>query len=115
MPDHAIVAADVSGTITHWSAGSEALFGYSRENAVGRALDLIVPEPLRDRHWAGFRRAMLAPRLKDLAADIPVLCADAEVRIFAGRLLVLSDGLGQAVGALGIFTAEGSTGVRPFG
>jgi PAS domain S-box-containing protein len=115
MPDHAIVAADVGGTIIYWSAGAEALFGYGRENAVGRALDLIVPGPLRDRHWAGFRRAMLAPQVKDLAADIPVLCADAEVRTFPGRLLVLSDGLGRAVGALGIFTAAGSTGVRPFG
>jgi PAS domain S-box-containing protein len=115
MPDHAIVATDASGTITYWSTGAEALFGHSRESAMGRTLDLIVPEPLRDRHWAGFRRAMLAPRVKDLAADIPVLCADAEVRTFPGRLLVLSDGLGQAVGALGIFTAEGSTGLRPFG
>jgi PAS domain-containing protein len=115
MPDHAIVAADVNGTITYWSSGAETLLGYSRESAVGRTLDLIVPEPLRDRHWAGFHRAMLAPQVKDLAADIPVLCADAAVRIFPGRLLILSDGLGQAVGALGIFTADGSTGLRPFG
>jgi PAS domain S-box-containing protein len=115
MPGHAVVAADASGMITYWSAGAEALFGYRRQDAVGRTVDLIVPGPLRDRHWAGFRRAMLAPQVKDMAADIPVLCADAEVRIFPGRLLVLSDGLGQAIGALGIFTAGGSTGIRPFG
>ncbi len=31
-----------------------------------------------------------------------------------GRLLVLSDGLGLAIGAMGIFTPHGSTGIRPF-
>lgn len=53
--------------------------------------------------------------LKDLAADLPVLCADGEVRSYAGRLLVLSDGLGTALGAMAIYASEGSTGVAPFG
>jgi hypothetical protein len=57
---------------------------------------------------------MEAPRVKDLAADIPVQCADGQVREFAGRLLVLSDGLGAALGAIGIFAADGSTGIKPF-
>ena len=34
---------------------------------------------------------------------------------FAGRLLVLSDGLGVALGAVGIFAADGTTGIKPFG
>jgi len=55
------------------------------------------------------------PTIKDLAADLPVLCADGEVRHFAGRLLVLSDGLGTAIGALAIYASAGTTGVQPFG
>jgi hypothetical protein len=77
-------------------------------------VDLIVPEHLRDAHWAGFHRAMASPEVKDLAADLPVLCADGCVREFAGRLLALSDGLGTAIGAIAIYRPEGSTGVRPF-
>jgi PAS domain S-box-containing protein len=112
--DHAIVVTDADGTITSWSAGAEKLFGHSASTALGQSLDLIVPEALRARHWAGFQRAMEAPQVKDLAADIPVLCADGQVKEFAGRLLVLSDGLGTALGAMGIFAADGTTGIKPF-
>ena len=107
VTDHAIVVADADGTITWWSRGAEVLFGHSAAAALGQSLDLIVPDALRARHWAGFRRAMQAP-------DIPVLCADGQVKEFAGRLLVLSDGLGAALGAMGIFAADGTTGIKPF-
>ncbi len=118
MTDHAIVVVDTDGHITYWSPGAEALFGHRAADALGQSLDLIVPSALRARHWAGFRRAMRAPQVKDLAADIPVLCADGadgQVQQFAGRLLVLSDGLGVALGAVGIFAADGTTGIKPFG
>ena len=115
VTDHAIVVVDTVGHITQWNPGAEALFGHSAAFALGQSLDLIVPAALRARHWAGFRRAMQAPQVKDLAADIPVLCADGQVKQFAGRLLVLSDGLGVALGAMGIFAADGTTGFRPFG
>jgi PAS domain S-box-containing protein len=115
VTDHAVVVVDTDGHITRWSPGAEALFGHSAADALGQTLDLIVPGALRARHWAGFWRAMQAPQVKDLAADIPVLCADGQVKQFPGRLLVLSDGLGFALGAVGIFAAEGTTGIKPFG
>jgi PAS domain S-box-containing protein len=115
VTDYAIVVADVNGIITSWNRGAEVLFGRSAAAALGQSLELIVPAELRARHWAGFRRAMEAPVVKDLAADIPVLCGDGQVREFAGRLLVLSDGLGVALGAMGIFAAHGTTGIKPFG
>lgn len=58
---------------------------------------------------------MAHPQVKDLAADLPVLCADGQEGHFPGRLLVLCDGLGTAVGAMAIYAPAGSTGVRPFG
>jgi PAS domain S-box-containing protein len=54
----AIVFADAEGVIRLWNAGAEALFGLSREEAIGRTLDLIVPERHRDLHWEGYRRVM---------------------------------------------------------
>jgi PAS domain S-box-containing protein len=115
MEQHALVAADVEGVIVQWSAGAEELFGYRADEVVGRPVDVIVPEHLREAHWRGFSRAMAAPQVKDMAADLPVLCADGQVRTFAGRLLALSDGLGVALGALAIYARSGTTGVRPFG
>jgi len=115
VDDHAIVTVDTQGVVRSWNKGAETLFGYMSAEAVGRSLDLIVPAELAEAHWAGFTRAMAEPKLKDLAADLPVHCADGEVRHFAGRLVVLLDGLGEAVGATAIFAATGTTGVRPFG
>ena len=34
------------------------MFGFAASEAVGRSLDLIVPDNLRARHWAGYRRVM---------------------------------------------------------
>ena len=112
---HAIVTVDTQGVIRSWDKGAETLFGHTSTEAVGQSLDLIVPAELTEARWAGFRRAMAAPKLKDLAADLPVRCADGKVRHFAGRLVVLLDGLGEAVGATAIFAVTGTTGVRPFG
>ena len=54
----AIVAADREGIIRFWNPGAERLFGYTGDEAVGRSLDLIVPERLRARHWQGYERVM---------------------------------------------------------
>jgi PAS domain S-box-containing protein len=112
---HAIITTDRDGTIVGWDAGAEALFGHPAAQAVGRPVDMVIPGHLREAHWAGFHRAMRAPTVRDRAADLPVLCADGEVRTFAGRLLVLSDALGVALGAMAIYTDVGTTGIRPFG
>jgi PAS domain S-box-containing protein len=54
----AIVAADQDGIVRFWNPGAERLFGYSPDETIGRSLDLIIPERLRERHWEGFRRVM---------------------------------------------------------
>jgi PAS domain S-box-containing protein len=56
--DDAVVVADASGAIRYWNSGSEAMFGHTREEAMGASLDIIIPEKLRDRHWEGYRRVM---------------------------------------------------------
>ena len=54
----AVVIADADGTIVFWNRGATALFGWDADEAVGQSMDLIIPERLRDRHWAGYRRVM---------------------------------------------------------
>jgi PAS domain S-box-containing protein len=65
MPDHfdpaeflsvtgdAVVAANAGGEIIYWNPAAIRLFGYTQEEALGRPLDLIIPERLRERHWSG--------------------------------------------------------------
>ena len=50
----AIVATDREGRITFWNPGAERIFGFTVEEATGASLDIIIPENLRARHWAGY-------------------------------------------------------------
>src|SRR5437016_2363733 len=53
----AVIYADDTGTIMRWNHAAAALFGYSAAEALGRNLDLIIPEHLRAAHWRGFEAA----------------------------------------------------------
>jgi PAS domain S-box-containing protein len=54
----AIIYADREGVIRYWNPGAERLFGFAAAEAMGRSVDIIIPEPQRARHWAGFRKVM---------------------------------------------------------
>lgn len=56
-PD-AVLFVDRQGIIRFWNAGAERIFGFSETEATGKSLDLIIPEDLRERHWAGFRESI---------------------------------------------------------
>jgi len=60
----AIVYADRDGLIRVWSPGAAALFGFDASEALGRSLDIIIPEHLRAAHWAAFHRAIAAGRTR---------------------------------------------------
>ena len=52
----AIVTVDSSGKIVHWNPSAQALFGYPQHEAVGMALNLLLPQRWRERHNADFAR-----------------------------------------------------------
>ncbi|WOP18171.1 PAS domain S-box protein [Raineyella sp. LH-20] len=53
-----IIVVDVAGTITHWNHKAEDLFGFTADQAIGRSVEIIIPERLRTDHWHGFDAAM---------------------------------------------------------
>ena len=57
MPD-AIIYADADGMIRRWNRGATRIFGFTEAEALGRSLDVIIPENLRERHWQGYRATM---------------------------------------------------------
>jgi PAS domain S-box-containing protein len=57
MPE-ALIFSDPEGTIKLWNAGAEFLFGYAADDALGRSLNLIIPDHLRKAHWDGFQQAI---------------------------------------------------------
>ncbi len=63
----AFVSMDAEGLITGWNAAAEQIFGWSREEAIGRPLaDTIIPPEARQAHSRGlehFRRSGAGPIL----------------------------------------------------
>lgn len=66
----AIVAADADGIIRFWNPGAERIFGFAADEAMGRSLDLIIPERLRERHWHGFRQVAASGESRYGEADV---------------------------------------------
>lgn len=69
MPD-ALIVADAEGAIRFWNAGAERLFGFTAGEALGQSLDIIIPERLRARHWAGFDQTMRTGQSRYGAGDL---------------------------------------------
>ncbi|HZV65056.1 MAG TPA: PAS domain-containing protein [Telluria sp.] len=53
-----IVVCDAAGAIILWNAAATHIFGFTPEEALGKSLDLIIPERQRQRHWDGYHKTM---------------------------------------------------------
>jgi PAS domain S-box-containing protein len=97
----AIVATDRDGIIRHWNKGAERIFGHSAAEAVGKSLDLIIPENLRARHWEGYRHVMQTGRSRygegDLLA-VPGLRKDGTRVSLEFTVAMIRDEAGEMVG-----------------
>ena len=60
----AVIYADRAGLIQRWNSGASAVFGFAAGEALGRNLDLIIPERLRAAHWRGYDAAMASGSLR---------------------------------------------------
>ena len=75
-------------------------------------MELIIPEAYRDRHWVAFRSALERGSLSfdPALANIPVALHDGTVTRFPARLSLLRNAKGEAIGAIGVFSADDGTG-----
>ena len=51
--DAVIIAAN-DGTILEWNAAATRIFGWTREQAVGENIDMMIPDNQKDAHWTGY-------------------------------------------------------------
>lgn len=54
----AVVVCDAAGAIIVWNDAAVRMFGFPREDALGKSLDIIIPERQRQRHWDGYNKSM---------------------------------------------------------
>jgi PAS domain S-box-containing protein len=66
----AVIYADAEGRICFWNMGAERVFGFSESEALDQSLDIIIPENLRQRHWAGYDETMRTGQTRYGAGDL---------------------------------------------
>lgn len=68
-PD-AVVAINGAGRIARVNARTEALFGYSREELLGKAVEVLLPERFRERHAAHRLGYSANPRTRPMGSGL---------------------------------------------
>ena len=53
-----IMASDAQGLITLWNPACERMFGFTQADALGKSLDLIIPQRQQKPHWDGYHKTM---------------------------------------------------------
>lgn len=53
-----LVVCDAAGTIVFWNAAATRIFGFTQDDALGKSLDLIIPQRQQQRHWDGYHKTM---------------------------------------------------------
>lgn len=103
-PD-AIIYADSQGVIAFWNKGAERIFGFSEAEAIGKSLDIIIPENLRRRHWDGFAETVRTGKTRYGAGDVlavPALRKDGSRISIEFTILPFSDQAGRILGMAAI-------------
>jgi PAS domain S-box-containing protein len=101
----AIVAADAEGIIRFWNPGAVRIFGFTEAEAVGRSLDIIIPERLRARHWEGYAATMRTGRSRYGEGDVlavPGLRKDGSQVSVEFTLMALHDAAGRITGLVAV-------------
>jgi PAS domain S-box-containing protein len=68
-PD-ALLLTNEAGTITAINRQSEALFGYSREELVGKSVEVLIPDNLRDGHRSHREQYFHAPKVRPMGRGL---------------------------------------------
>lgn len=102
----AILFADTNGDIRLWNDAAAAIFGYTRAEALGRSLNLIVPEEFRAAHWNGYNQALdrgatTSPPVA--RSRVPALHKDGErIEIETSGARIVTDSHGEPVGVFNL-------------
>ena len=52
----ALITSNAAGKITYWNPAAEDIFGHSASEAIGKPIEIIIPERFREHHVAGMKR-----------------------------------------------------------
>ena len=96
----AIIVGDREGVVRLWNAGAQTMFGWSAEEALGKSMDMIIPEKHRPRHWEGYDQVMgtgVTEYGRSLLA-VPALTKDGRRISVEFNVVLLKDAEGRVLG-----------------
>ena len=99
----AIIYADAEGVIRLWNRGATRIFAFTE--AVGRSLDIIIPERLRERHWQGYRATMRTGRTRygdGQVLSVPAVRKDGARISVEFNIVPFTNDAGQIIGIAAI-------------
>jgi len=100
-PD-AIVTMDARYRIVEWNPGAEKLFGYSREEAIGRHIDDLVTNPDTLEEATGFTQVVLDREILSPLEAVRYRKNGAPVNVILAAAPILVEG--EFIGAVGVYT-----------
>ncbi|MDQ4025666.1 MAG: PAS domain S-box protein, partial [Actinomycetota bacterium] len=93
--DDAILTKDPDATITSWNGGAERLFGYTREEAVGRPVTMLVPHEHEAEERELLVRVLDGRRVDHV--ETTRICKDGTRRRVSLTLSAIRDGHGGVI------------------
>ena len=103
-PD-AVIFADHEGLVRLWNMGAEVMFGYTADEVIGKNLELIIPERLRQRHNEGYAKTMQTGETRygggELLA-VPATRKDGTRISIEFSIALLKDDAGKVLGAIAV-------------
>ena len=92
-----VITIDAAGIVTEWNAQATAIFGWTREEAMGKLLsDTIIPERDREAHAQGIRAYLKTGVGPVLNRRIEIAARHREGREFPVELAVSPARIGEA-------------------
>lgn len=104
----AIIISDAQGAITMWNPAAERMFGHTQAEALGKSLDIIIPERLRGRHWQGYDKTMSTGQTRyghDLL-KVPAINKAGESMSIAFTVALLHGAQGEITGIVAVIRDE---------
>jgi PAS domain S-box-containing protein len=95
--EDAIVSKSLDGVIRSWNAGAERLFGWSRQEAVGRPITLIIPPERHDEERAILERLCRGERIEHF--ETVRVARDGRRLDVSLTISPVRDGAGNIIGA----------------
>ena len=68
----AIVSIDEEGIVKIWNLSAERIFGYSRNEIMGKSISIIIPEEYKKKHEEGLKRFLQTGQAKIIGKSIEI-------------------------------------------